>query len=383
MIMLCLRCTLGGAEKRYARVFEMLVSQSKTEHKLLINRELLSLLQRAGILVEHNESLIIIESRRHPVWKILTKVPLLPKVLTVLQYVWHCEQALREHRPTVVHPLLAGTLFSLPALIRHPHVRHVMSAYTSYTLPFASSIDKKVLGLNLRSVVRRWAMQHSDAIDALSTSIAEKLADHGIDRQKITVAPNSFTDISQCQPDSDKKRWVVFSGRLIESKQPNLLIQAAPQVLDEIPDVNFFVLGRGYLKAQLEADISRLDLSDEVTLRFVPQPTQILNQSSIFVSLQIRENYPSQSLLEAMACGNAIIATDVGETWRLVDEENGLRIPATKEALASAIVDLFKDPQLYQKQQASRQRVLSKHTPERFFAHITRVYQQAVRGREN
>ena len=142
-------------------------------------------------------------------------------------------------------------------------------------------------------------------------------------------------------------------------------------------------MGRGYLQEQLESSISRQRLSDKVDLQFALQPTQILNRSSLFVSLQVRENYPSQSLLEAMACGNAVIATDVGETWRLVNEANGLRIPPTKEALANAIAALLKDPQLRQKQRASRHRVLSEHTPERFFAHITQVYRQAVKECNN
>jgi glycosyltransferase involved in cell wall biosynthesis len=128
----------------------------------------------------------------------------------------------------------------------------------------------------------------------------------------------------------------------------------------------------------LEALIQESNITDHVTIRFEPRPTRILNRSSIFVSLQILENYPSQSLLEAMACGNAVVATDIGETWRLVDEKNGIRIPSSPEALADAIVNLLDDPHLSRKQQASRQRVLSEHTPERFFRHITHVYRQAA-----
>ena len=53
MVMLCLRCTLGGAEKRYARFFELLVAQAGGHHRLLINRSMLTLLQAAGILTHH------------------------------------------------------------------------------------------------------------------------------------------------------------------------------------------------------------------------------------------------------------------------------------------------------------------------------------------
>ena len=100
--------------------------------------------------------------------------------------------------------------------------------------------------------------------------------------------------------------------------------------------------------------------------------------SSIFVSLQEGENYPSQSLLEAMACGNAIVATDVGETWRLVDAQNGTRVVPEANAVASAIVALFNDPQLAQRQVTSRRRVSEEHTPERFLAYMSKIYCQAA-----
>jgi glycosyltransferase involved in cell wall biosynthesis len=94
--------------------------------------------------------------------------------------------------------------------------------------------------------------------------------------------------------------------------------------------------------------------------------------------LQVLENYPSQSLLEAMACGNAVVATDVGETWRLVDDENGIRAPPRPDAIADAIVELLTNPDLPQLAFASRQRVLEEHTPGRFYDYITRVYRRAA-----
>src|SRR5262245_50146614 len=68
MIMICLRCALGGAEKRYARVFEMLVATGGCSHKLLINRSMLALLQAAGILTQHLDHLIVLDppATRYP-----------------------------------------------------------------------------------------------------------------------------------------------------------------------------------------------------------------------------------------------------------------------------------------------------------------------------
>jgi glycosyltransferase involved in cell wall biosynthesis len=368
MIMLCIRCALGGAEKRYARVFEMLVAQTGAQHRLLINRSMLELLQSAGILLQHEPYLVVLQP------------PFRTGVLNALWYVWRCWQAVHRYRPDVVHPLLAGILFSLPALLFHPQVRHVMSAYTSYVSPFESIQDRRMLGMNLQGVTRGYATRRCQTVDALSMSIRDQLVSHGIGIDKIQVAPCSFSDYSLCQPALRREKWVVFLGRFIATKNPLLLARAIPKVLDQDPGVHFYFLGRGILQPKLESLVRDLNVVSNVTIRFDPRPTRVLSQSSVFVSLQADNNYPSQSLLEAMACGNAIVATDVGETWRLVDDTNGIRIPPTADAVADAIITLLEDPQLSQRGLASRQRVLSEHIPERFFAYITSLYQAAMKA---
>ena len=75
-------------------------------------------------------------------------------------------------------------------------------------------------------------------------------------------------------------------------------------------------------------------------------PYEVLAQTKIFLSLQKTNNYPSQSLLEAMASGCAIIATDVGETRRLLDETRSILIPYDAVYLKSAIEKLMNDQAL-------------------------------------
>jgi len=383
MIMLCMRCGLGGAEKRYARLFEMLVAQPGARHKLLINRSMLNLLQAAGILLQHEPYLIVLEPpfRRyaqsrgaHWLSRLLHPVMWL---LDALWYAWQCWRVIRRYKPKVVHPLLTGVYLSLPGLLLHPGVRHVMSAY-SYQ--FESYRDKRILGISLGATIKRSVMRRCHAIDTLSLSIRDDLVRRRVDSAKIQVAPCSFTDFALCQPAPRKKKWVVFLGSFVEIKNPLLLAQAIPKVVAQSSDVHFFFLGEGHLQSRLEHLVQDLHIANYVTIRFDPNPTQVLNQSSIFVSLQAEENYPSQSLLEAMACRNAIVATDVGETWRLVDEANGSRVPPTVDAVADAITRLLKDPLLTQRGLVSRQRVLSEHTSERFFAYIANLYRTAARA---
>ncbi len=369
MVMICLHCHLGGAEKRYARVFDMLTRQTEGDHKLLINRAMWDLLQAAGILADAQEHVIVLDPPYRPQGRIQT-------VRLIGWYIWQIARAIRQYRPTLIHPLLTGVYLSLPVIFLSPRQRLVMSTY-SYEL--ISYRERRILGIPIGFTLKRLAVQRSNAIDALTASIRHAWIEQGIDGHKIFVAPCSFTDISKCAPIYPKRKWIAFVARLVAIKNPLLLAEALPVVLQAHPDARCYFLGEGTLQPALTARIAELGIAEHVTVQFSPQPTEILNRSSIFVSLQTGENYPSQSLLEAMACGNAIVATDVGETWRLVDEANGIRVPPTPQAVAEAIIHLLDDPNLPRYQQASRERVLRDHTPERFFEYILDVYQAAVR----
>jgi len=377
MIMLCTRCAMGGAEKRYARVFQMLVAQTSAQHKLLITRSMLELLQAAGILTQHDDHLIILDPpfrRRVPI----TWLRPMLWLLDVLWYVWQCGLVIHRQRPDIIHPLLTGVYLSLPAVLLHPKARRVMSAY-SYE--FESYRDRRIFGIPIGASIKRFAMQRCHVIDALSMLIRDDLVQRGIPTWKIKVTPCAFTDLSLCHPATERKKWVVFLHRFVGLKNPLTLADAMPKVIAQHPDVHFYFLGAGYLQAKLEERVQELDLADYVTIRYEPHPMSVLNESLIFVTLQDVSSYPNQSLLEAMACGNAVLATDVGETWRLVDETNGIRIPLstmTPDAVADALINLMDDPKLSQYGKASRSRVLSEHTAERYFAYIADVYRNAT-----
>lgn len=378
MIMICNQCALGGAEKRYARVFEQLAAQPHSAHHIVINRKMLDLLQTSGILVFDQTlaetPLIVLDPPSHR-WLRRNINPTIQRFVDIMWYTWRCWSLVHHYRPALVHPLLTAIYFCLPILLFQSGSRVVLSAY-SYQ--FENYRDRQFLGVPIGATIKRWLMQRADAIDALSFSIRADLLERGISAVKVHVAPGSFTDLAQCRPAAHREKWVVFLGRFVEIKNPLLFVNAIPAVLQHHPDVTFYLLGEGPLGATINKRIAELGIDQQCVVQFTAEPTAVLNRSLIFLSLQTEENYPSQSLLEAMACGNVIVATDVGETWRLVDEQNGLRIQPTVTAIAYAINRLLDDPELAEKRLASRQRVLAEHTVDRFIIYITQVYQTAL-----
>ncbi|MFZ2491228.1 MAG: glycosyltransferase family 4 protein [Thermoanaerobaculia bacterium] len=159
------------------------------------------------------------------------------------------------------------------------------------------------------------------------------------------VSPSYFAHYEDAPAEQERDAGLIaFVGRLSPEKNPLLFIEALALARRQGADCRAVMLGEGPLQADVEALIARHDLSAHVSVSFVSRPFEILRRSAIFATLQAGDNYGSQSLLEAMGAGCAVIASDVGETARIVSDELGLRVPITVEAVARAMVTLVGDP---------------------------------------
>jgi glycosyltransferase involved in cell wall biosynthesis len=149
------------------------------------------------------------------------------------------------------------------------------------------------------------------------------------------------------------RRELGLVGRVVVGTVANLratkglgdLLAAARQVADEAPEVVFVVVGQGPLQAELEARQRELGLADHVRLLgFRPDAVRVMAGFDVFCLPSHHEGLPV-ALMEAMALGLPIVATDVGGVSELVvDGEHGRLVPPLKpDVLAKAIVELATD----------------------------------------
>jgi glycosyltransferase involved in cell wall biosynthesis len=149
------------------------------------------------------------------------------------------------------------------------------------------------------------------------------------------------------------------------------------KALGELTSSNFsglvvHVCGSGPLESAIRRDFAAIT-NHRVHIQYEPDPIHILLKSKVFVSLQDIDNYPSQSLLEAMACGCAIIATDVGLTRQLLGEDCAILIPPQPTALAEALRQVLANPTLRSTLGANARRVVTtQQTIERFADYFVR-----------
>jgi glycosyltransferase involved in cell wall biosynthesis len=135
-------------------------------------------------------------------------------------------------------------------------------------------------------------------------------------------------------------------GRFTPQKDFSNLIQAFG-ILRKQQDARLIILGEGDLRGDLEAEIAALDLGSDVSLPgFVQNPYAYMSKSTAFVLSSRWEGLPTV-LIEAMACGCAVVATDCpsGPDEILGSGKYGLLVPIENAtALAAAMIKTLDHP---------------------------------------
>ncbi|WP_343307690.1 glycosyltransferase family 4 protein [Chitinophaga niabensis] len=170
-----------------------------------------------------------------------------------------------------------------------------------------------------------------------------------------------------------------YIARMTLQKDPVGMLEGFSLALQQFPDMKLLMIGEGELKeAALEA-ARRLNITDHVIFdNFRQDVPAVLNGVDIYCLPSLWEGFPI-GVLEAMAMGKAVIASDVDGTREAVtDGDNGLLVPAkNNETLAAAIVKLAKDKTLRgQLQQRAMDTIRSKYTVSGMTRQIEKIYQQ-------
>ncbi|MGH7494856.1 MAG: GT4 family glycosyltransferase PelF [bacterium] len=203
-----------------------------------------------------------------------------------------------------------------------------------------------------KSLLRRF-----DHVVAISQALKKEILHAHIPAHKVSVIPNGV-DIERFkhQHDSTQARrrhnlppghvLIGAVGRLVPEKAFHLLIEAASQLRISCPRAFFIIAGDGPLRAALENEISRQGLSDRFRLLGVcPNIPEVLGMLDFFVLSSVSEGMP-MVILEAMAAGKPVVATNVGEIPSILPHgECGLIAVPSAAALSQAVLQLVQDPQ--------------------------------------
>lgn len=164
-----------------------------------------------------------------------------------------------------------------------------------------------------------------------------------------SVIRDSDIAATRSRPSSaDVPPRIVWAGRMTEEKGLDTLIRAIRPIAEAIPMLQVRLVGDGPSRPSLERLASATGMADRVEWTGQMATTQdVLRQlrgSSVFVLPSRSEGVP-KVLVEAMAAGSAIVATDVGGVRDVLGHgERGVLIPSDDvRALASAVTILLED----------------------------------------
>jgi glycosyltransferase involved in cell wall biosynthesis len=136
-------------------------------------------------------------------------------------------------------------------------------------------------------------------------------------------------------------------GRLTEQKGYTYLIDAAALVLEQIPQAYFLIVGDGELADTLKDQAHVRGITNHVLFTGARSDIEeILACLDIFVSASLWEGLPTV-IMESMAAGIAIVATDIPGTRELVRDQHTAWLvpPANVYALAQTLLTALKDSQ--------------------------------------
>ena len=186
-------------------------------------------------------------------------------------------------------------------------------------------------------------------------AINHLLSKYNFHKNKITVSrlgvmpTNTLTKSS-----SDKKLRIVSCSNLIPIKRIDLLITALALIKDK--EIIWTHIGDGELKNNLEI-LAKTKLANNIQYKFLGylENREVLNYYKtnpvdIFINVSSSEGIPV-SIMEAQSFGIPVIATDVGGTKEIVNNENGLLLksnPTSKDIL-NALLNVIENKNFWQK----------------------------------
>jgi glycosyltransferase involved in cell wall biosynthesis len=307
----------------------------------------------------------------------LELIPLAPRAEMDLSAAWRLARLVKRLRPDVVHAhdahgiAMASLALSLGGAARSPLL-----------------VASRRVDFHLRqNSFSRWKHRQVDCFICASEAIRQMLVTDGVPAERtVTVHEGIDIDHVRAAPlvNVHQAFWLPHNApvvgniaALVPHKGQRHLVEAARLVVQRMPDVRFLILGEGELREMLERQVREYRLEKHVFLPgFRTDVLGCLKSFDLFAMPSVTEGLGT-ALLDAMACGKAIVASRTGGIPEVVDDGVTGRLVAPRDhgAMAQAILELLEDQAGRERMgDAGRARVEARFTVERMIAGTAAVY---------
>ncbi|MBI3247445.1 MAG: glycosyltransferase family 4 protein [Deltaproteobacteria bacterium] len=250
----------------------------------------------------------------------------------------------------------------------------------------------------LRKIVNRFAYRVADVLILTELYMEETVEKYRLtDKAKCVFCSNRIP-VKEDSSVERKGKVVLFLNSFKPWRRLELLIDAVPAILEEVPESRFLLVGSAkhlnYLKRymnmpqyekMLESKIRDAGISSCVEIRpFTENPWEYYEQASIFV-LPADIVFCNYSLLEAMERGMPPVVASVEGARLIVDDGiDGFVVQQNPQAVADAVIRLLSDDGLREKMgRKAREKIVSKFSIQISVGILLDAYKSHIKGWKN
>ncbi len=335
--------TIGGAESMVYQLVSELIKKELNLTVICIATKKDTYYERA--LEKKNVNIIYLNNDSKSDFKTLAKI----------------YNILNKIKPNIIHTHLHTCIYGIPWALTHK-VKFFHTIHSDPEFEFSKKIIKIMKFMYKNDIIVPIAI--SDVIKQKANLL------YKVPLEKIKVAYNPVDTDKFYLKNKISKNFIRFVnvGRLNENKNQKMLIEAFFEVQKEFPNTKLALIGDGVLRKNLEEQVKKNKLEDKVEFYGnIDYVEKILNKSDIFVLTSIYEGVPI-SIIEAMACGLPIIATNVGgikdivnKNGILIEDLNGLVDGMKKLIIDKSLREYMSDNSLNESKKYNKVNVAEKY----------------------
>jgi sugar transferase (PEP-CTERM/EpsH1 system associated) len=261
---------------------------------------------------------------------------------------WRIARVARQRTFDVLHARGWPTLVETAIAARLAKVSATVYGFHGKTFD-----DLQGIGFKRRWLQKVGIRSYKNIVTLSPRLRSEFAAECGIKEEKIRLIANGV-DVQKFRPCDDQdalrsrfgiplNRFIVGNVARLDPVKNHEIFMRVLERLKKRADCPFFlVVGEGSHRAALEAEAARLELGAHIRLfGYSEHIAELLNCMDLYVQPSLYEGF-SNTILESMACGLPVLATDVGGSADLFSagQEGFFFRPEDDETLTSLIVQL-------------------------------------------